>query len=82
VQLLEQDLELLGRHLRPHSLISVYELSVGSTTRSTSRLLADPDEVVQDRLRRQLLDDARAGPAAASPVATTGTSSRFSARRR
>ena len=45
-----------------------------------ARLVGDADEVVEDRLSGQLLDDARPVRPPARPVATTGTSSRFSAR--
>ena len=65
MELLEQHLELLGRDLRP----PLVDLRVGALGRvddggRRSRLLADADEVVQDRLGGQLLDDPRAGPAA------------------
>ena len=65
VELLEQRLELLRRHLRaPLVDLGVRALGRVDDGGRGPRLLADPDEVVQDRLGGQLLDDPRAGPAA------------------
>ena len=82
VELLEQRLELVGRHLRPPLVdLGVRVLGRVHDRRRRPRLLRDADEVVEDRLGGQLLHDPRAGAAARrGPVATTGTSSRFSAR--
>ena len=68
VQLLEQHLELFGRDLRP-PLVDLRVRALGRVDdcgRGT-RLLPDPHEVVEDRLGRQLLDDARTGAAAGQP---------------
>ena len=64
-QLLEQRLELLGRDRRP----PLVDLGVGAAggiddRRRRARLAVDAHEVVEDRLARQLLDDARPGRAA------------------
>ena len=68
VQLLEQHLELLGRDLRaPLVDLGVRALGRVDDGGRRARLLADADEVVQDRLGGQLLDDARARTAAREP---------------
>src|SRR5690348_15529066 len=65
MQLLEQRLELLG----PHRWPPLVDLGVRRVRRvddcgGRARLVADANEVVEDRLRCQLLDDARAGTSA------------------
>ena len=65
MELLEQHLELVARHLRaPLVDLGVRALGRVDDGGRRPRLLADADEVVQDRLGGQLLDDARAGAAA------------------
>src|SRR5581483_4346480 len=64
-QLVEQHVELFGADVRA----PLVDLGVGAAGGVDDggrgpRLLLDADEVVQDRLRRQLLDDPRARPAA------------------
>ena len=67
-ELVEQDLELVAGDLRA----PLVDLGVGARGRvddgrRRARLVADPDEVVEDRLLRQLLDDPRARAAAGEP---------------
>src|SRR5215218_3792318 len=65
VELLEQRLELVRGDLgAPLVDLGVRALRRVDDRGRGPRLLADPDEVVQDRLRRQFLDDAGAGAAA------------------
>ena len=62
------------------ALVDLGRLAVGRVVDGGvgARLLADAHEVVEDRLRRQLLDDARPGRARRrSPVAITGWPSAF-----
>ena len=68
MELLEQHLELLGGDVRaPLVDLGVRVLGRIDDGRRRARLLADADEVVEDRLGGQLLDDARAGAAAGEP---------------
>ena len=75
-----------GSRARPrHLRAPLVDLGVGAGGRvddggGRARLVPDPHEVVEDRLLGQLLDDPRPVRPPASPVATTGTSSRLSAR--
>ena len=65
----------------PHSLISVYELSVGSTTAVEVRD-SSPIRTKSLRIASAVSSSTMRVPVRppASPVATTGTSSRFRAR--
>ena len=65
VELLEQGLQLVARDLRPPLVdLGVRALGRVDDGGGGARLLADADEVVEDRLCRQLLDDPSAGTAA------------------
>ena len=64
MQLLEQHLQLVGLHV----WAPLVDLGVRAAGRVDdrgrgARLVADSDEIVEDRLAGQLLDDAGAGPA-------------------
>ena len=64
-ELLEQGHELVLRHLRaPFVDLGVRPGGRVDDGRRRARLVADPDEVVEDRLLRQLLDDPRPRAAA------------------
>ena len=61
VQLLDQHVELVRRHLRPPLVDLRVRVPGGVDDRGRRpRIVLDPHEVVQDRLRGQLLDDAGA----------------------
>jgi hypothetical protein len=64
-QLLEQRLELIRRDVRaPFVHLGVARAGGVDDRGRRARLAVDADEVVEDRLRGQLLDDTRAGAAA------------------
>ena len=77
-QLLEQRVELLGGDRRP----PLVDLGVRAAGRvddrgRRARLALDVDEVVEDRLARQRLDDARAGRTADEPGRDDGHAERL-----
>ena len=67
-KLLEQELELLRRHVWA-PLIDLRVCAAGGVDHGGGcpRLLADSDEIVEDPLARELADDPRARPAARQP---------------